>query len=316
MNGTRAWQAPLFWVAVGSFVGLVGLPLLMCVLDGMLALSLVIDRTGSSAVSFAWATLIGLPLSFFLFLFADARGRIAWVLARVDRPRVRVLVLVLAAVIVAGWRTLFHLENLDPLRLAGEGGVRAISSAGEAAYTVGVAAPLVTGALLVGLRRGASNEAVTSPILWLSIGCFVSIVGFEVGMFMWTTALWAGGALHLGAMQIEALVWILTVASPPACVACAYAFIVRSRSPRGLLGGRRFALALGVGCVVGVGAWVSMPHVLYDAQKILAASLYDRAHDARTLAGIVAGCMMPVAAGALVLRLGHFARAASAAPSR
>lgn len=312
---SRAWQLPLFWIAVGSFIGVVGLPLLMTFIEVLIVLALKVDRAGNTTYGITWAAILGIPLSFFTFLFVDVRGRVAWALARVDRPASRVAVLVGASAMVALWRAAIHVEGLDPLtRDPSDAMTGALGSLGETTYIVAVAAPLVTLSFLLGLRR--KKSATTSPVLWMMVGCFVSIVGFEASMFLWNAALWVGALVHLHTKGIEALVWLVTIASPPACLAIAYACILHAPSPKRVLATRSFGAALFALTAAAIAGWVSMPHLREAAKGILAVGAYDGAVTARALAAMVAGSMMPVAAGAIILRYAHFARDASASPSR
>jgi hypothetical protein len=299
-------KEPLFWIAVGSFLGVVGLPILMLFVEAVMALVLAVDPKGSSTQGITSALIVGLPLTFCLVLFSDVTGRVKWAIAKIDRPSVRIVILVASAVLVAFFRVAMHIEGLDLLTFHKTETSEAVrDEINEIAFIVAVAAPIVMGAFLLGLRKGRAP----SRVAWVMVGAFVSIVGFEVGAFMWNAALFAGATMKLGPSAVSALVWIVTVASPPVCVAFAYVWITRSRVPR-------FGLPLLAGlCVAGVAAWVSMPHVHTLARGLLDGRSYETANDARALAGIIAGAMMPVAAGALVLRLRHFASAASASPS-
>ena len=299
MNGAQAWRAPLFWIATGAFIGVVGAPLLVLGVEAAVALVLALRGT-EAAMSIVWTLMLGVPLAFFVLLFADAPSRVRWALRWADRRVFRVALLVASAVVVAFFRVTLHVDF-------GEKSSAALSAVSDAGFVLAIAGPVAIGALLLGLRAGATREGdgvQASPILWLAVGCFASVVSFELGTFAWNAALSIGGRAGLGSRGIQCLVWIVTIATPPLCLACAFGSLGRrSPSPRAVLRGRIFTTALAGFAAAAIAGWLFVDPIHDGARALLALGIYDAAIEARTLASIVAGCMMPLAVGALMLRL-------------
>jgi hypothetical protein len=243
--------------------------------------------------------MLGVPLAFFAILFRDAPRGVRWALRSVDRRGARVVALVASAVVVAFFRATLHVD----LGAASA----AASLVYDSAFVLAIAAPVAIGALLLGLRAGATrDEDITraSPILWLSIGCFASVVSLELGTFAWNAALWIGARAGLGSRGMQCLVWVVTIATPLLSLAGACVWLARrAPSPRAILRGRRFGAVLaGVGAAA-IAAWLVLDPIHHAAHALLDRGVYALAIEARTLASIVAGCMMPLVVGAAILRL-------------
>ena len=319
VNPLLAWRAALFWMAAGIMLVLGGLPIQSIALHGLLIASLTLNVGQVATAIMIWLVVFASPFVAFSAIFRMATKTIEdplpWARSRAFRISLILATAILLIVAHLGqawglfnkleWKWLYPTTHPDMLS--------AWDHMSWATYALTIAGPLYLGVVAYRQRRLAmKNRVAAAPIFWLTIGLFIGAVRAELHEFVRYAALSGGGLAHVTPAQMNALMWIVTLACPLLLFASAYAYLRhRAPGPSTLMRTRGILLALAGSGGIGIAAVFLTNPVARRGVRHVAIETFLAGHTAYVLAGIVTSAMLPVLIGALLLRLRPSARLAA-----
>ena len=307
VNPLLAWRAALFWISAGVMLVLGLKPVQDFAIHGAVAAAMALHLQKPLVTILMWAVTFGSPLAFFAIAFWYARRHVEAPLPSARHAVVRVglivgcAVLMLAAHLGLEWGWLVRYEY----RWSGATIDAAGEAIGDAYYALAIAAPLFLGGMAYRQRALVLQDRTSAaPLFWLAVGLFIGSVRCELHRFVRHAAFAGGGLAHLGADQMGALMWVVTLGCPLMLFASTYAYLRhRAPGPTRLVRARGVLLAMACSGAIAIAAVFATGPVSGHAYSLLTPDAMFAGFRGWLFAGIVMSCALPVLVGTIMLRL-------------
>jgi hypothetical protein len=327
INPLLAWRAALFWICLGIMIVFTGRPIQEIAGHGVVVAGLELHLGRLVTAALMWFVVLGTPPLTFALVLHVAKKHLEEPLPWARSPAFRMglvltaSLLMLVAHLGAGWGifTYFEYKLFTPDMRADW--TAADQQATYAYYVLAVVAPLYLGWVAYRQRarvlRAEGDDALTiraaaAPLFWLAIGLFVGSIRCELHLFVRSAAMTTGALVKLGAEQMTALMWIVTLACPLLLFLSTYAYLRhRAPGPSQVLRTRAVLLALAISGAMGIAAVFATGSVTHKGYSMLPLETVTSGYMAWVFAGIVTSTVLPVVIGTLLYRLRPSARLAA-----